>query len=474
MFYIIVLSSIAGSLPSISSEMERSAPNPFMQTAIDPELLGLLADYGRLKNHGNISKQQSFQTSDTSAMARLSHLSTTSLSRDPYPCNMAARQSRLSDMFSRLQHTPSLRMHDYTINNLRDSDLYPLNTPSRPSHSVVPHSMWTTSAAGQRRYDPLAAQESRDVSNYLESLAYPPNEEISEPPMYYFPDEDDALEGNNNIGQLGIEYDEAAVAEMMAERRQGMGSEGIRTGATITSVSSRQSSRHSSPRVGLLKTQPQKLHATPRTCRLEGSSPHLQRVLASQTASRQPTPNADHPGPVESSGHNKQDEKNNAAAISKVWTSRFDTVPTKDHAPERQAPERQGPTTVLLMDKSAESDQYSEVDHCMDSAAALNELNAKAKGKTKSTATSEIESVGRSSKQASPATVESIAQKKSKDPNGAFAEPAPPTTQARPSRVPPQMVVTEVPRAAPPCDDASGKVNYTVCAKVLILSTQRL
>ncbi|KAF9305082.1 Centromere protein C [Mortierella antarctica] len=106
------------------------------------------------------------------------------------------------------------------------------------------------------------------------------------------------------------------------------------------------------------------------------------------------------------------------------------------------------------MDKSAESDQYSEVDHCMDSAAALNELKAKANGKTKSTATSEIESVGRSSKQASPATVESIAQKKSKD-SGVFAEPAPPTTQARPSRVPPQMVVTEVPRAAPPCDDAS-------------------
>ncbi|KAG0098801.1 hypothetical protein BGZ93_010271 [Podila epicladia] len=136
--------------------------------------------------------------------------------------------------------------------------------------------------------------------------------------------------------------------------------------------------------------------------------------------------------------------------MNKVWTSCFDTVPTIDYPTE--GPE---PTIVLAMGKSAESDQYIEVDHCMDSAAAMNERNATASGKTKSTATLEIEPVGRSSKQASAAIVELIIQKKSKEPNGAFAKPAPATTQARPPRVPHQMVVTEVPRATPPCDDAS-------------------
>ncbi|KAG0093135.1 Centromere protein C [Podila epicladia] len=384
-------------------------------------------------------------------MTRLTHMPTASLSRDPYPHNTTAHQSRLSDMFSRLQPTPSSRMHDYTINALRDSHLYPLNTPSHPSHSVVAHSRWISSAAGQRRYDPLGVQESWDASNNQKSLACTSNEDISEPPMYYFPDEDDALEGENNIGQLGIEYDEAAVAETMAERRKRMGSEGIRTAVTITSVSSRQSSEHSSPRIKLLKAQPQKLHADPKTCHLEGSSTYLSpRALASQTASRQPTPNADLPGPAESSGYNKQKENTSPAVMNKVWTSCFDTVPTIDYPTE--GPE---PTIVLAMGKSAESDQYIEVDHCMDSAAAMNERNATASGKTKSTATLEIEPVGRSSKQASAAIVELIIQKKSKEPNGAFAKPAPATTQARPPRDPHQMVVTEVPRATPPCDDAS-------------------
>ncbi|KAG0342964.1 Centromere protein C [Podila horticola] len=128
-------------------------------------------------------------------------------------------------------------------------------------------------------------------------------------------------------------------------------------------------------------------------------------------------------------------------------TTHFDIVPTMDHAPKGK-----GPPTVLATDKGAESDQYAEVDHSMDSAAAWNELNTKFNSKTKSTATLEIEPTGRPSKQTTAATVAN-SRKKSKDPNGAFAEPAHPTTQPRPSCIPPRMLVTELPRAASPCDD---------------------
>lgn len=468
--YIIVTSSIERSISSISREMERSVSNPSLQAAIDPELLGLLADCNRLRSQGNTpTRQKGVRTSDTSAMTRLSHIPTTNLSRDPHPRNTTAHQSCLSDMFARLQHNSSSRMHDYTINGLRESDLYPLDTPSHPSHSVVPRSMWTSRTACQRRYDPLGVQRSRDVSNYLESTAFPSNEEISEPPMYYFPDEDDALVRHNSIGHLGIEYDEAAVAEMMVERRKAVGAEGVRTAATIMSMSSRQSSQHSSPSIKLSKAQPQKLHSTPRIDGLEASSRQSSpRAPISQTVSRQSTPDAYHPGPEESSGHSKQKGKNIAEVISKMSTAHFDIVPTRGHAPKGK-----GPPTVLATDKGAESDQYAEVDHSMDSAAAWNELNTKVNSKTKSTATLEIEPTGRPSKQTTAATV-AISRKKSKDLNDAFAEPAHPTTQPRPSCIPPRMLVTEFPRAASPCDDTGGKNNCAVCAKFLIISAEHL
>ncbi|KAG0029466.1 hypothetical protein BGZ81_003764 [Podila clonocystis] len=383
-------------------------------------------------------------------MTRLSHLSTASLSRDSHPHNATAHQSVLSDMFTR-QHTTSSRMRDYTISALHNSDFYPLDTPSRPSHSVVPHSMWTSSAAGQRRYDTPGVQGSRNIPNYLVSLAFPSNEEIMNPPMYYFPDEDDALAGNNSIGQLGIEYDEAVVTEMIAERRKAVGPEGIKAAVTITNVSSCQPSRHSSPRIKMLKAQPQNLLTTSRIDRLEGSSCHSSpRSLASQTVSRQPTPNADHSGTVEISGFNKQNESSIPAATSKLLTSCFDTVPM-DHAPKGK-----GPMTMLVMDKVADSNPYAEVDHSMDSVAALNELNAKANDKTKSIPKLKVEPTGISSKQYTAVAVDSITQKKSKESNGVFFEPAPPITQPRPSRVPPRRVVTEIPRAAHPCDDASA------------------
>ncbi|KAG0037257.1 Centromere protein C [Podila clonocystis] len=222
--------------------------------------------------------------------------------------------------------------------------------------------------------------------------------------MYYFPDEDDALADNNGIGQLGIEYDEAVVAEMMAERRKAVGSEGIKAAVSITSASS--------PRIKMLKAQRQNLHTTSRIDRLEGSSCHSSpRALASQTASRQPTPNADHSRIAEFSGYSKQNESSIPAATSKVPTSCFDTV-TMDHAPNGK-----GPTTVLVMDKGADSNQYAEVDHSMDSAAVSNELNAKANDTTKSTPKLKVEPAGISSKQSTAVAVDSIAQKKSKKPN---------------------------------------------------------
>ncbi|KAF9378068.1 hypothetical protein CPC16_011485 [Podila verticillata] len=185
----------------------------------DSSLLGVLAEYGRIKSQGNFSEpQRDFRSSDTSAATK-SHMQSTNPSRDSRIT--PARQPRLSDMFARLHHTSSSPMHDYTHNPFRDSQFYLLDTPSRPSHSVVPYSMWTSRAVDRKRYDSLGVgvQGTREVSNYLESTVYPSNEEISEPPMFYFPDEDDVIAANS-YGQLGIEYDEAAVAEMMAERRK--------------------------------------------------------------------------------------------------------------------------------------------------------------------------------------------------------------------------------------------------------------
>lgn len=439
--------------------MEESTPNPSMQTATDPSLLGVLADYGRIKSQGNFpAPQRDFRSADTSAVTK-SHMQSTNPSRDSR--NTPARQSRPSDMFARLQHTSTSPMHDYALNPFRDSKLYLLDTPSRPSHSVVPHSMWTSIAVGQRRYDSLGVgvQGSREVSNYLESPVYPSNEEISEPPMYYFPDEDDVIAANN-YGQLGIEYDEAAVAEMMAERQKAVGPESIRTAVTITSPSSRQSSRHSSPRTNLLKSQPQKLQTTPKIDRPEAPSHHSSsRTLVSQTTDQQSTSNTDHlRNHMESTGYYKESP---APVTSGVSTSRFERVPTKDHtSKEREL------TTVLVLDVGAVLGQYVDVDHSMVSAPPK-EPKVKAIGKTKSSATRQAESTGNplSKQTVTTATVRSNAKK----PNGEFEEPAPPTVQhERQALIPPQMIVSEIPRApAPPCDDASGKTNYSTTSPTM-------
>ncbi|KFH61844.1 hypothetical protein MVEG_12352 [Podila verticillata NRRL 6337] len=363
-----------------------------------------------------------------------------------------ARQPRLSDMFARLHHTSSSPMHDYTHNPFRDSQFYLLDTPSRPSHSVVPYSMWTSRAVDRKRYDSLGVgvQGTREVSNYLESTVYPSNEEISEPPMFYFPDEDDVIAANS-YGQLGIEYDEAAVAEMMAERRKVVAPESIRTAVTITSASSRQSSRHSSPRTNLLKLQPQKLQTSPKIDLPEAPSHHSSSsTLVSQTTDQQSTSTTDHlRNQMESTGYYRESP---APVTSRVSTSRFERVPTKDHRSKEM-----GLTTVLVLDRGAVLGQYADVDYSMVSAAP-EEFKVKAIGKTKSTTTRQAALAGNllSKQIVTTATVRPNA-KKPKKPNGEFEEPAPVTVQhERQVLIPPQKTVSEIQRAqAPPCDDAS-------------------
>lgn len=450
--------------------MEGSAPNPSVQTAIDPSLLGVFADYGGVKRQDNFpAPQRGFQSSDPSAVTK-SHMQSTNPPRDSR--NAPARQSRLSDMFARLHHTSSSHMHDHALNSLRDSEFYLLDTPSRPSHSVVPHSMWTSSAINQKRYDSLVVgvQRSGVVSNYLESPVDPLNEQISEPPMYYFPDEDDVLAANN-YGQLGIEYDKTAVAEMLAERRKtvrletvGLGS--IRTAVTITSASSHRSSRHSSPRANLLELQPQKLRTTPRIDCPEASSRHSSpRILVSQTTNQQPTSDTDHlRNPVDSILYNKESP---TPVANNVSASCFDRVPTKDHTSKERKP-----TTVLMLNGGDVLGQYADVYHSMDSATP-EEPKVKAIDKTKSTVTPEAEPAGNppSKQTVTTASVGSNA-KKLKEANDGFEEPAPRTIQyERQAHIPPQIMVLEIPSAlAPPCDHASGKNKF--CTTSLTISTR--
>ncbi|KAF8985096.1 hypothetical protein BGZ52_011526 [Haplosporangium bisporale] len=122
---------------------------------------------------------------------------------------------------------------------------------------------------------------------------------------------------------------------------------------------------------------------------------------------------------MESTGYYRESP---APVTSRVSTSRFERVPTKDHRSKEM-----GLTTVLVLDRGAVLGQYADVDYSMVSAAP-EEFKVKAIGKTKSTTTRQAALAGNllSKQIVTTATVRPNA-KKPKKPNGEFEEPAPVT-----------------------------------------------
>ncbi|KAF9420198.1 hypothetical protein BGZ94_009195 [Podila epigama] len=129
-------------------------------------------------------------------------------------------------MFSALQRS---RDSQISILETRDGfDTFMADTPTRPSHSVVPNSMWAENnnrnndhnkSIHSTRFDSSGpGGRAMDESGFQGASAIMSPNEISNPPMYYFPDED--TESSSGAGVRKIEYNASAVAELAAERQR--------------------------------------------------------------------------------------------------------------------------------------------------------------------------------------------------------------------------------------------------------------